>query len=65
MTPSTNLWREGNLLYGGAVEGGTSRGPFYVYDLTTRSVKYRGNADIHTGFRNIAVDARGNAYVSV
>jgi hypothetical protein len=65
MTPSTNLWREGNLLYGEAVEGGTSRGPFYVYDLTNRSVKYRGNADIHTGFRNIAVDARGNAYFSV
>ncbi|CAN5826554.1 hypothetical protein BH20GEM1_BH20GEM1_02500 [soil metagenome] len=65
MTPSTNLWREGNLLYGEAVEGGTNRGPFYVYDLTTRSVKYSGNADIHTGFRNIAVDARGNAYFSV
>ncbi|MGH7565624.1 MAG: FG-GAP-like repeat-containing protein [Gemmatimonadota bacterium] len=65
MTPSTNLWREGNLLYGEAVEGGTHRGPFYVYDLTTRSVKYSGNADIHTGFRNIAVDARGNAYFSV
>jgi hypothetical protein len=65
MTPSTNLWREGNLLYGEAVEGGTRRGPFYVYDLTTQSVKYSGNADIHTGFRNIAVDARGNAYFSV
>ncbi|HUF90110.1 MAG TPA: CRTAC1 family protein [Gemmatimonadota bacterium] len=65
MTPSTNLWREGNLLYGEAVEGGTNRGPFYVYDLTTRSVKYSGNADIHTGFRNVAVDARGNAYFSV
>jgi hypothetical protein len=65
MTPSTNLWREGNLLYGEAVEGETDRGPFYVFDLTTRSVKYSGNADIHTGFRNIAVDARGNAYFSV
>jgi hypothetical protein len=65
MTPSTNLWREGNLLYGEAVEGGTNQGPFYVYDLTSRSVKYSGNADIHTGFRNIAVDALGNAYFSV
>ena len=65
MTPSTNLWREGNLLYGEAVEGGTRRGPFYVYDLRSRAVKYSGNADIHTGFRNIAVDGRGNAYFSV
>ncbi|HET6360752.1 MAG TPA: CRTAC1 family protein [Gemmatimonadota bacterium] len=65
MTPSTNLWREGNLLYGEAVEGGTNRGPFYVYDLTSGSVQYSGNSDIHTGFRNIAVDARGNAYFSV
>ncbi|MDX1624226.1 MAG: CRTAC1 family protein [Gemmatimonadota bacterium] len=65
MTPSTNLWREGNLLYGEAVEAGEKRGPFYAYDLTTRSVKYRGNGEIHTGFRDIAVDARGNAYFSV
>ena len=66
--PSTNMWPEGNLLYGEATlahTDGSSEGPFTVYDVSKRQLVYSGNADIHTGFRNIMVDKEGNAYFSV
>jgi|GEM_PF-524695 len=63
--PSTNMW--GNLLYAEVVgpSSDPDEGPFVVYDVNQRQVIYSGNADIHTGFRNIMVDRQGNAYFSV
>ena len=65
--PSSQMWSEGNLLYGEAPDplADGNYGPFFVYDATRGETIYSGNADIHTGFRNIIVDRAGNAYFSV
>ena len=65
--PSSHMWSEGNLIYGEAPDplAGENFGPFFVYDATRQQTIYSGNADIHTGFRNIIVDLAGNAYFSV
>jgi hypothetical protein len=65
--PSTNMWAEGNLLYGEAVDPATGEAPFFAYDLTTRQVIHVDTAhqDINDKQRNIMVDSTGNAYFSV
>lgn len=65
--PSTNMWAEGNLLYGEAVDPATGDAPFFAYDLTTRQVIHVDTAhqDINDKQRNIMVDSQGNAYFSV
>jgi hypothetical protein len=65
--PSTNMWAEGGLLYGEAVNPATGDAPFFAYDLTTRQVIHVDTAhqDINDKQRNIMVDSAGNAYFSV
>ncbi len=55
------------LLYGEAVDPQfeDDRGPFFVYDVNRREVIFRDDDPTHTGFRSVAVDARGRAYFSV
>ena len=60
--PSTNLWKEGNLLYGEAKDPfGT--GVFFAYNISSKKVIFQGGNP--TGFRNIAIDKQGNAYYAV
>jgi hypothetical protein len=65
--PSLAGWPEGGLLYGESpdptVEG--NQGPFFVYDVRAREVLFTDDDPAHTGFRSIAVDARGRAYYSI
>ncbi|HEU0022198.1 MAG TPA: VCBS repeat-containing protein, partial [Dehalococcoidia bacterium] len=65
--PSTNMWAEGNLLYGEAVDPATGDAPFFAYDLSTRQLVHVDTAhqDINDKQRNIMVDSAGNAYFSV
>ena len=65
--PSTNIWREGNLLYGEAVDPATKTGPFYAYDISQQKVIHvdTAHASIHDKQRNIMVDKEGNAYFAV
>ncbi len=66
--PSLASWPEGGLLYGEAadptVPTGSNEGPFFVYDLASGEVVFSDADPSHTGFRSIAVDAQGRAYVS-
>jgi hypothetical protein len=66
-TPSTNMWTEGNLFYGEALDPATGKAPFYAYDITRQKVVFVDTAhqDIHDHQRNIMVDREGNAYYSV
>jgi hypothetical protein len=65
--PSTNMWTEGNLLYGEALDPATGKAPFFAYDLTTQKVVHVDTAheNIHDHQRNIMVDREGNAYFGV
>ncbi|HEU0022380.1 MAG TPA: VCBS repeat-containing protein [Dehalococcoidia bacterium] len=65
--PSTNMWVEGNLLYGEALDPATGKAPFFAYDITTQKVVFVDTAheNIHDHQRNIMVDSEGNAYFGV
>lgn len=58
------------LVYGEAVDplasdsAGRDVGAFFVYDTRRREVVFRSDDEDHSLFRNIALDGRGNAYLS-
>ena len=59
-TPSTNLWREGGILYGEANTFGRDAVRFWAYDLASGE---RFTADpVNRSNRNIAIDGQGRAY---
>lgn len=64
--PSLASWPEGGLLYGEGADPnaprGQNSGPFFVYDTATGEVVF-SEAEGHQGFRSIAVDASGRAFV--
>ncbi len=68
--PSLAGTADGTLLYGEAVDPvasakvGYDTGTFFAYDPSTRDVVFRSEAPNHGGFRNVLVDARGDAYVA-
>ena len=65
-TPSTNLWREGGLLYGEANAPGSDGkdAKFWVWDTQTEEVRYREEDGTDRRNRNIAVDLEGRAYLN-
>jgi len=66
---STNMWTDGNLLYGEALDPDTeaNKNPFFADDVTMQKAVHIDTAheDIHLHQRNIMVDSEGNAYFSV
>ncbi|WP_425307933.1 hypothetical protein AADG42_03990 [Ammonicoccus fulvus] len=67
----TSLAGHGDLVYGEAVDpegrpGGdsTDTGTFFVYDTRTRQVTFHTDNPRHIGFRNLAVDGNGRAYLA-
>jgi hypothetical protein len=65
--PSLASWPEGGLIYGEAADPlaprGSNRGPFFVYDIATGEVVFSDADPSHQGFRSMAVDASGRAFV--
>lgn len=65
--PSLASWPEGGLVYGEAADPnapqGSNRGPFFVFDTSTGEVTFSDADPSHTGFRSMAVDASGRAFV--
>ena len=64
--PSLAGTADGRLLYGEAVDpqADGKQGAFFAYDTRQREVILRGDDARHDGFRNVLVDADGDAYVS-
>ncbi|MGH3650821.1 MAG: hypothetical protein ACRDU9_08950, partial [Acidimicrobiia bacterium] len=69
-TPSLASSPEHGLVYGEAIDPASQDadiddGPFYVYDTSSEEVVFTGDPLVHSGFRNILVDAEGRAYYSI
>jgi hypothetical protein len=60
-TPSTNMWREGGILYGEANTFGSDDVRFWAYDVAAGEMIHTGDP-VPRGNRNIAVDSLGRAY---
>lgn len=68
--PSLASSPEHGLVYGEAIDpesqdADTDDGPFFAYDTSSEEVVYEGDPLVHSGFRNILVDAEGRAYYSI
>jgi len=63
-TPSTNMWRDGGLLYGEANtpggDGNSTR--FWAWDTQSQEMRYLEEVGVDRNNRNIAVDLAGRAY---
>ncbi|MEN8238964.1 MAG: hypothetical protein ABFR53_07160 [Actinomycetota bacterium] len=58
-------WPEGGLIYAEAADPfGQKTGSFVVLDMTTGNVIFEDNDPSHGGYRSIAVDAQGRAYIT-
>ena len=68
--PSLAGTADGTLIYGEGVDPAASEragrdvGAFFAFDPMSGETVYRSDAAGHTGFRNVLVDARGDAYVA-
>lgn len=64
-TASMAAWQEGGLLYAEAADPfGEKTGSFVALDATTGEVVFRDDDPAHGGYRSIAVDTEGRAYVT-
>lgn len=62
---SMAAWPEGGLLYAEAADPfGQKTGAFVVIDVTTNQVIFADDDPAHDGYRSIAVDDQGRAYIS-
>ncbi len=58
-------WPEGGLIYGEAADPfGQKVGSFVVLDMATGELIFEADDDEHSGYRSIAVDTEGRAYIS-
>ncbi len=58
-------WPEGGLIYVEAADPfGQKVGSFVVLDMASGEIIFEEDDDAHSGYRNIAVDAEGRAYIS-
>jgi hypothetical protein len=61
-SPSTQIYRDGMIMYGGFYENNIAHVDFAAYDLTTRQVLFKGDHEGLAYDRELFVDAAGNAY---
>jgi len=62
---SMSTWPEGGLIYAEAADPfGKKTGSFIVIDMETGDVIFEDDDPSHGGYRSIAVDAQGRAYIT-